>query len=103
MVDNDGLESYLVSDIVTDCLLVRNPYVLRCVCIFYRAHVVIQVLRVPESTPPLPKDVKDMIDRRIEIINNKEELVSVLNPVTFVDVLLLPGCRNWVNLSLCDR
>ena len=43
--------------------------------------MVIQVLRVPESTPPLPKDVKDMIDRRIEIINNKEELVSVLNPV----------------------
>ena len=34
---------------------------------------------MPESTPPLPKDVKDMIDRRIEIINNKEELVSVLN------------------------
>ena len=58
---------------------------------------------MPESTPPLPKDVKDMIDRRIEIINNKEELVSVLNPVTFVDVLLLQGCQNWVNLSLCDR
>ena len=41
-----------------------------------------------------------MIDRRIEIINNKEELVSVLNPVPLADVLLLPGCQNWVNLSL---
>ena len=78
-------------------------YVSHCICIFHRAHVVIQVLRVPESTPPLPKDVKDMIDRRIEIINNKEELVSVLNPVPLVDVLLLPGCKNWVNLSLCER
>ena len=78
-------------------------YVSHCICIFCRAHVVIQVLRVPESTPPLPKDVKDMIDRRIEIINNKEELVSVLNPVPLADVLLLPGCQNWVNLSLCDR
>lgn len=41
----------------------------------------IQILRIPEPevtdvTPPLPKDVKDMIDKKIEIVDNKEELVT---------------------------
>ena len=59
---------------------------------------------MPESTPPLPKDVKDMIDRRIEIINNKEELVSGLNPVPIALAdYLFDSCQNLVNLSLCER